>query len=234
MNQHPGILGRKLGMTQLVAEDGTVTPVTVIQTTCVVAAKRTQEKNGYTALVLSIDDRKAKRTSKALAGQYRTAMGALKSADGEEPKEESKVTPGKALREFRCSPDHAAKFELGDAVKLDDVFTVGQFVDVRGLSRGRGFTGVMRRHNFAGSGASHGAHEYKRHGGSVGTNMTPGRVLPGLRMPGQYGNSPVSVLSQKIVKLVPEQGLVMVAGGVPGSRNGIVEVRGAVKKKPVK
>ncbi len=230
MNTHPGILGRKLGMSQVVAEDGEVTPVTVILADCVIVGKRTQERDGYTALILGIEDRKASRTNKPLAGQYKTAMGALKTEDGEPPKEEGKIAPRQVLREFRCPAEYLDKFEIGDAPKLEDIFTVGQYVDVQGISRGRGFTGVMRRHNFGGAGASHGAHEYKRHGGSIGTNMTPGRVLPGKKMPGQYGNKTTSVLNQRLVKVLEDKRLVLIRGGVPGSKNGLVEVRGAIKK----
>jgi large subunit ribosomal protein L3 len=215
MNSHPGIIGRKVGMTQLIAEDGEVTPVTVIEVRSVVVGKRTKEKNGYDALVLGYGDLTPKHTTKATAGQFKAAG----------------VTAKRTLREFRCDAEYAAKFELGQELNLDEVFAAGQFVDVRGISRGRGFTGVMRRHNFAGAKASHGVHEYKRHGGAIGTNMTPGRVKPGVGMPGQYGNGKVSVLNQKIAKVLADKGLLLIAGGVPGSANGILEVRGAVKKR---
>lgn len=214
MNQHPGVIGRKLGMTQVIAEDGTVTPCTVIEAQSIVVAKRTQEKDGYTALLLGSGDSKEKHTRKPVAGMFKKA--------GVEPK--------RLLREFRCDPEYAAKYEVGQAVKVEDVFQDGQLVDVRGVSKGRGFAGVMRRHNFAGAGATHGAHEYKRHGGSIGTNMTPGRVLPGRRMPGQLGNKTVSVLSQRVERVLPDKGLILVRGGVPGATNAVVEVRGAVKK----
>jgi large subunit ribosomal protein L3 len=215
MNSNPGILGLKIGMTQVIGDDGEVTPVTVIDTRAVVVGKRTKEKNGYDALILGYGERKVTRTSKPLAGQFKSAGTAPKSV----------------LREFRCDAEVVAKFELGQVLPAEEVLAVGQFVDVRGVSRGRGFSGVMRRHNFSGAKASHGAHEYKRHGGSIGTNMTPGRVLPGKKMPGQLGNKKVSVLSQKIVKILADKHLVLVAGGVPGSRNTYVELRGSVKKK---
>jgi len=201
-------------MTQLVAEDGTVTPVTVLSARCVVVGKRTAEKDGYDALILGLEERKDKHTSKPLAGQFKKAG----------------VAPKREVREFRCTADYAAKHEVGQELKLDEIFQVDQLVDVRGTSRGRGFTGVMRRHGFAGAGASHGAHEYKRHGGSIGTNMTPGRVLPGRKMPGQHGNTKVSILNQKIAKVIADKGLILVCGGVPGAANTLVEVRGAVKK----
>ena len=113
---------------------------------------------------------------------------------------------------------------------VDQVFEVGQFVDAQGVSRGRGFTGVVRRWNFAGAVSSHGTHEYKRHGGSIGTNMTPGRTLPGLKMPGHYGSETVSALNLKVAKLIPEDDVVLIEGAVPGPRNAVVTIRGAVKK----
>jgi large subunit ribosomal protein L3 len=192
-----------------------------------VVGKRTQEKNGYEALVLGFGDRKAKRTSKPLAGQFKVKTA---GAEGAEPTV-TELPLKRTVREFRCLAEFAARFEIGQELRVDEIFSEGQFVDVRGTSRGRGFSGVMRRHNFHGGGASHGAHEYKRHGGSIGTNMTPGRVKPGVKMAGQHGNANVSVLSQPIVKIVADKQLLLVRGGIPGSRNKVVEVRGAVKKK---
>jgi large subunit ribosomal protein L3 len=215
MNTNPGILGLKIGMSQVIGDDGEVRAVTVIDVKAVVVGKRTKEKNGYDALVLGYGERKGTRTSKPLAGQYKN----------------SGTAPKRVLREFRCDAAFVAQFELGQVVPVEQVFQVGQFIDVRGVSRGRGFSGVMRRHHFAGSVTTHGSHEYKRHGGSIGTNMTPGRVLPGIRMPGQLGNKRVSVLSQKVVQILPEKGLILIAGGAPGSRNSYVELRGGVKKK---
>jgi large subunit ribosomal protein L3 len=214
MNQHPGVIGRKLGMTQIFQEDGTVVPCTVIEARPVVVAKRTKEKDGYDALVLGLDDRKEKHTKKPVAGAFKKAG----------------VPTKRVLREFRCPAEHAAKFEIGQSVGLSDVFQEGQFVDVQGTMKGRGFSGVVRRHHFAGNVQTHGTHEYRRHGGSIGQRKTPGRTFPGMRMAGQHGNRTVSVLNQKIVKLVPDQGLVLVVGGVPGARNSVVVVRGASRK----
>lgn len=214
MNQYPGVVGRKLGMTQLVAEDGKITPCTVIEACPVVVGKRTTEKDGYDALILGVEDAKEKHLSKAVLGEFK----------------KNGVTPKRILREFRCTPEYAATFELGQVVALDKVFEVGQILDVCGISRGRGFSGVMRRHNFKGSKASHGAHEYMRHGGSIGTNMTPGRVMKGRKMPGQLGNARVTVMNQRVAKVIAEENLVLVRGAVPGSRGGLVELRGAVKR----
>lgn len=214
MNQNPGVMGRKLGMTQVFDADGSVIPCTVVEARAVVVGKRTRDKDGYDALVLGAEPRKEGRANKALAGYYKKAGVALQTE----------------VREFRCSEELAGQYEVGQTMKLDQVFEPGQFVDVQGTSRGRGFSGVMRRHNFKGAVSSHGAHEYKRHGGSIGTNMTPGRVLPGRKMPGQHGNKTVSVLSQRVVQVLPEKDLVLIRGGVPGAKNGWVVVRGAVKK----
>jgi large subunit ribosomal protein L3 len=215
MNTHPGIIGKKLGMTQYFADDGTVVRCTVIESDLTVLGKRTKEKDGYDALIVGLGERTAKHTSKPLAGQYK----------------KSGQTPKQTVKELRLAADAVAAYEVGAKVKLEEIFAPDQFVDVQGKTRGRGFSGVMRRWSFAGAVSTHGTHEYKRHGGSIGTNMTPGRTLPGLKMPGQYGNETVTMLNLKVKKIVPEQHLLLVAGGVPGARNSIVTVRGAVKKQ---
>jgi large subunit ribosomal protein L3 len=217
MNTQPGVIGRKLGCTQIFEPDGSVTRVTVIEAgPLVVVGKRTQEKDGYTALVLGLDERKEKHTSKPLAGYFKKAN----------------TTPKRTLRELRCEAEFAGKWEVGQTLKLDEIFQPGQLVDTRGTTRGRGFTGVMRRWNFAGAGSdSHGTHEYRRHGGSIGTNMTPGRTLPNVKMGGQYGNETVSILNIKVARVDAEKHLLMLEGGVPGTTNGLVLVRTAVKAK---
>jgi large subunit ribosomal protein L3 len=215
MNQFPGVVGRKIGMTQLIADDGTVTAVTVIEAHAVVVGKRTKEKDGYDAVILGIGDVKEKHQSKAVRGAFKT----------------KNIEPRRVQREFRCDAEYAASKEIGSEIKLDEVFEAGQFLDVAGISRGRGFSGVVRKYKFAGSVQTHGTHEYRRHGGSIGTNMTPGRTKLGMKMPGQHGNARVSVLSQRVAKVLPEEHLVLVAGNVPGSRNGIVELRGAIKRR---
>jgi large subunit ribosomal protein L3 len=214
MNTQPGIFGRKLGCTQLFEADGTVTRVTVIEAGPVlVVGKRTPEKDGYTALVLGLEERKPKHTTKPMAGFFKKAN----------------ATPKRVVKELRCDPDFAAKWEVGQPLKLDEIFQPGTYVDARGVTRGRGFTGVMRRWNFAGNVNTHGTHEYRRHGGSIGTNMTPGRTLPNLKMSGQYGNETMSILNLKVVRVDSEKHLLLLQGGVPGARNGFVLVRRAVK-----
>ncbi len=215
MNQNPGIIGTKVGYTQIFDERGEVLRCTVVQAGCVVIGKRTVEKDGYSALILGLGERKEKHTSKPLAGAYK----------------KSGQTPKRIVRELRASVEHVAKFEVGQKLAVDEIFEVGQFVDAQGVSRGRGFTGVMRRWSFAGAVSSHGTHEYFRHGGSIGTNMTPGRTLPNVKMPGHYGDETTSTLNLKIAKLIPEDDLVLILGAVPGSRDGVVPNRGAVKKK---
>jgi large subunit ribosomal protein L3 len=214
MNIQPGIFGRKVGSTQLFEQDGTVTRVTVIQAgPVVVVGKRTIEKDGYTALILGFEDRKDKHTSKPVAGFFKKAN----------------TSPKRLLKELRCDAEFAAKWEIGRPLKLDEIFQPGMRVDTRGTTRGRGFTGVVRRWGFAGAVTTHGTHEYRRHPGSIGTNMTPGRTLPNLKMGGQYGNETVSILNLKVARVDAEKHLLLLAGGVPGARNGFVLVRQAVK-----
>jgi large subunit ribosomal protein L3 len=214
MNTKPGIIGKKLGMTQLYKEDGTVQRVTVIDTSSLqVVGKRTKEKDGYTALVLGIVDAKEKHLAKAQSAAFKKAN----------------VTAKRTLRELRCDEEFAGKFEIGAPMNLAEIFQPGQIVDTQGVTRGRGFTGVVRRWSFAGFVQTHGTHEYRRHGGSIGTNMTPGRTLPNIKMPGQYGNEVVSVLNLKVARIDAEKNLLMVEGGIPGPRNGLVLIRHGVK-----
>ncbi|MFO0675361.1 MAG: 50S ribosomal protein L3 [Polyangiaceae bacterium] len=217
MNQNPGIYGRKLGFTQIYDADGTVRRVSVIEAGPVtVVAKRTPEKDGYTALVLGLEEKKEKHTTKPVAGYFKKAG----------------TTPKRVLKELRCTPEFAAKFETGSVMKLDEVFKDGQKVDAQGRTRGRGFTGVVRRWSFAGGVQTHGTHEYRRHGGSIGTNMTPGRTLPNLKMPGHYGDETVSMLNLTIAKVDAAKNLLLIEGAVPGSKNGLVLVRATVKAPP--
>jgi large subunit ribosomal protein L3 len=214
MNTQPGIFGRKIGSTQLFEQDGTVTRVTVIEAgPVVVLSKRTPEKDGYTALVLGFEDRKERHTTKPQAGFFKKAN----------------ATPKRTVKELRCEAEFAGKWEVGQTLKLDEIFQPGMLVDAKGTTRGRGFTGVVRRWSFAGGVQTHGTHEYRRHGGSIGTNMTPGRTLPNLKMGGQYGNETVSILNLKVARVDAEKHQIMVEGGVPGARNGFVLVRQAVK-----
>jgi large subunit ribosomal protein L3 len=217
MNTHPGLIGKKLGNTQIFQDDGTVVRVTVVRVgPCTVVGKRTAEKDGYSALVLGFADAREKHVAKAQAVHYQK-LG---------------VTAKKVVREFRLPAETVASFEVGQVLKPSDVFAVGQHIDVCGQTKGRGFTGVMKRWNFKGAGSdTHGTHEYRRHGGSIGTNMTPGRTLANLKMPGQYGDERVTVLNLKVARVMDDEQLLLIEGAVPGSREGYVTVRGAIKKR---
>lgn len=215
MNKNLGIVGIKVGMTQIFDAKGEVLRCTVVRGGGIVLGKRTLEKDGYSALIVGVGERKPTHTSKPLAGVYKKL--------GQSPK--------RIMRELRVSPEDAAKFEVGAPLAVDQVFEEGQFVDAQGRTRGRGFTGVMRRWSFAGGVGSHGTHEYFRHGGSIGTNMTPGRTLPGLKMPGHYGDEQVTTHNLKVAKLIPEDDLVLIEGAVPGPRDMVVTIRGANKKR---
>jgi large subunit ribosomal protein L3 len=215
MNHHFGVLGKKLGSTSIFKADGNIVNVAVVEAApCYVVGHRTTEKDGYSAIVLGLGVRKASRTTKPMAGQFKKAG----------------VEPQQHVKEFRLPAEEVAKHAIGSVIDLTTAFQEGQFVDVQGKTRGRGFTGVMRRWSFAGGVGSHGTHEYFRHGGSIGTNMTPGRTLPNIKMSGHYGDETTTMLNCKIVKIDAERGLLLIEGGLPGSRNAIVTVRGAVKK----
>lgn len=217
MNQNPGLIGKKLGNTQVFNEDGSVTRVTAIQVgPCRVLGHRTLEKDGYSALILGFGERTEKRMTKAEKGQF----------------EKLKQKPAAKIMELRLPAEAAAKHEVGAVINPSEVFEVGQKVDVTGYSRGRGFQGVMRRWNFKGAATNtHGSHEYKRHGGAIGTNMTPGRTLANLKMPGQWGNERITVQNLVVAKVLDAEQVVLVEGSVPGHKNGFVTVRGAVKTR---
>jgi len=214
MNTQPGIYGRKLGMTQVFTPDGTVQRVTVIEAgPATVVAKRTKEKDGYSALVIGLEERAPKHTTKPLAGIYKKAN----------------VPPKRVLRELRTSEEFVAKYEVGQVMKLDDIFQPGQLVDARSKTRGRGFTGVMRRWSFAGGVGSHGTHEYFRHGGSIGNRSYPGRVRKGLRMAGQMGNEKATIMNLRVVDILPEDNAIVVSGSIPGADGGLVIVKHSAK-----
>ncbi len=230
MNQNPGVYGYKLGNMQLFREDGTVRRVTVIEAGPItVLGKRTPERDGYSALILGLGERKEKHTTKSRAGQYKASKPEKKSLF-----KDANTTPKKVVKELRVPADYVAKFEPGQTLKLDEIFQTDQKVDAQGTTRGRGFTGVVRRWAFAGFVQTHGTHEYRRHGGSIGTNMTPGRTLPNLKMPGHYGDEKLSILNLKVAKIIPEKNLLLVEGAVPGSKGSLVLVRHSVKAKKKK
>ena len=216
MNQNFGLIGQKLGNMQVFDEDGTVRRVSVIAVgPCVVLAKRTAEQHGYSALLLGFGEKMEKRVNKPDQGFYKKLNR----------------KPSRTTREFRLPADVVAKFEVGQIIKPSEHFQVGQKVDVCGTTRGRGFTGVLRRWSFKGSRDSHGTHEYRRHGGAIGTNMTPGRTFPNLKMAGQYGNERVTTLNLPIVRILDDEQILLIEGSVPGHKQGMVTVRGAVKAR---
>ncbi|MEI8259816.1 MAG: 50S ribosomal protein L3 [Deltaproteobacteria bacterium] len=228
MNTLPGILGKKLGCTQIFNDDGSVTRVTVVEAgPCTVVRKRTMERDGYTALQLSFGLRREKTVNKPNRGYFE--KNGVKTTTVTKKGKEVPMLPS-VLRELRLSAEDLAKFEVGQILNASDVLKEGQFIDVCGITRGFGFQGVFKRHNFKGFVRTHGTHEYKRHGGSIGTNMTPGRTMPGKKMPGQKGNARHTTLNLKVAKIVQDQNLVLITGSIPGARNSTVVVRGAVKR----
>jgi large subunit ribosomal protein L3 len=201
-------------MTQVFNPNGTLTGVTALEVgPCVVVQKRTPEKDGYSALQLGFDDkpeRKAKRPE----------MGHVAKAE---------CPPKRMLREFRVSEEVAAEHEVGAVIKAD-LIKVGDRIDISGLSKGKGFAGVMKRYGFHGAKATHGVHECFRHGGSLGQNMTPGRVMKGKKMAGHQGNKKITVQNVEVMRVFPEDNLIFVKGPVPGGVSTYLTIRPAVKK----
>jgi large subunit ribosomal protein L3 len=230
MNTNLGLIGKKLGCTQIFDTNGNVARVTVVEAgPCVVVRKRTVENDGYVALQLAFGEKRAALVNKPMTGYFAKNGVAPKAITNTKGKE-AQVLP-RTLQELRLSPEDAARFEVGQTISVADVFKEGQLVDVTGKSKGRGFAGVFKRYHFAGFVSTHGTHEYFRHGGSIGTNMTPGRTMPGKKMPGHLGNSRATVQNVRVVKVLPEQNLVLLEGSAPGSDNSLVTVRGAVKAR---
>ncbi len=226
--KNKGLIGRKIGMTQVFMADGRVHPVTVVDVTpnVVVQKKSKQGKDGYTALKLGYQDvhKHEKEGTEPRWRINRPRLGVFMKAGIETPKVH--------LREFRLKDDAELDgIEVGQTLAASDLFNAGQFADVTGTSKGRGFTGVMKRHNFAGAKSSHGAHEYFRHGGSIGSSAWPSRVFPGIRMAGQHGNAQVTVQSLHIVEVDAERNLMLIKGAVPGPNGGIVYIRRSMKKR---
>ena len=206
-----GILAKKIGMTQIF-EDGKFIPVTVVEAgPNFVLQKKTVENDGYTALQLGFDEKKEKNTTKP-------AMGIFKKAG---------VNPQRFVKELRV--DSVEGYELGQEIKVDVLAGV-EFVDITGTSKGKGTSGVMKRHGFGGNRASHGVSRNHRLGGSIGMSTWPGKVLKGKRMAGQYGNETVTVQNLKVVKVDAENNLLLIKGAVPGSKNSYIVVKPAVKK----
>lgn len=197
----PGIIGKKIGMTSVFGADGKNIPCTVIEAgPCVVTQVKSVETDGYIALQLAYDEKKEKRTTKSLLGHF-------KKAD---------TTPKRKLVEFQSFEE---VHKLGDVITVADVLEEGDWVDVTGISKGKGFQGVVKRHGFAGvGGATHGQHNRLRAPGSMGASSYPSRVFPGKRLPGRMGGQQVKVLNLKVLKVIVENNLLLVKGSIPGAK----------------
>ncbi len=215
-NEKMGLIGRKVGMTQIFDEDGTVHGVTVIEVgaNTVLQVKSEDGPDGYNALQLAFGTQKDQRVTKAQKGHAKKAgvdaMPAL-------------------VKEIRVGAGELAKHEPGATLGAADVFEAGALADVTARSKGKGHAGVMKRYNFAGFIRSHGTHEFFRHGGSIGTRLTPGRVFPGKKMTGHMGDEQVTVQNLKVVRVDAERNLIFIKGGVPGANGGYVTIRQAAK-----
>jgi large subunit ribosomal protein L3 len=215
MSLKMGLLGRKIGMTQVFHEDGSALGVTAVSVgPCVVVGKRTADKHGYSAVQLGFEDMPVRLAKRPETGFYKKA-GVEK--------------PLRHLREVRLEPQELDKYEVGKTLRAADIFKVGDVVDVVGTTKGKGYQGVMKRHKMKGDSATHGTHEFFRHGGSIGCRLTPGRVHKGKRMSGLMGNVKNTSADLVIVQVLAEKDLVLVKGAVPGPASGLVLIKGSVK-----
>lgn len=214
-NTKIGLIGRKIGMTQIFDAAGNAWGVTVVELgpNVVLQSKSSAGADGYSAVQLGFGTKRTKSANMPETGH-------AKAAD---------TVPPSFVREIRLSDADAKAWAKGSSVKAADVFKDNDLVDVQGTSKGKGFAGVMKRHNFKGFKASHGVHEYYRHGGSIGTRLTPGMTFKGMKMPGHMGNANVSVQNMRIVRVDAEKNHVFIRGGVPGPDGGFVIVRKAAK-----
>lgn len=205
----PGILGRKVGMTSVFGPDGQSVPVTVIEAgPCVVTQVKTKETDGYKAVQLAFGEKKEKNTPDPMVGHFKKAG----------------TTPKRKVVEFRdFSDEFAGLIELGKEIKVGDVFVEGDFLDAVGTSKGKGFQGVVKRHNFQGvGGQTHGQHNRLRAPGSMGNASFASRVIKGKRLPGRMGGERVKNTNLKVVKIMAEQNLILVSGSVPGAKNSTI------------
>jgi large subunit ribosomal protein L3 len=210
-----GLVGRKRGMTRVFTDAGDTVPVTVIEALPNrVTQLKTTDSDGYAAVQVAVGTRRASRLTKAVAGHYAKV----------------KVAPGEALVEFRLGAKDGADLKSGSELKVD-MFTAGQVVDVTGTTMGKGYAGVMKRHNFAGGMASHGASVSHRVPGSIGQRQTPGRVFQGKRMSGHMGVQKRTVENLRVVEVDAERNLLLIRGAIPGTEGGTVVVRPSVKAK---
>ena len=220
-----GLLGRKAGMTQVFDADGNRIPVTVVDvdSNVVVQLKSQDGPDGYSAVKIGFEEAH-KLEKEGEEDDWRLSnpeVGVFEAAGIEVPR--------RHLREVRVEEEDLEEFEEGQELGAD-FFDEGEWVDVSGTSKGRGFTGVMKRHNFHGSNDSHGTHEYYRHGGSIGQSADPARVFPGLKMPGQSGNERVTIQNLRVVRVLEDKNALAIKGGIPGPKGGLVMVQTAAKK----
>jgi large subunit ribosomal protein L3 len=209
-----GLVGRKCGMSRIFTEDGRSIPVTLIEATPNrVTQVKTTEVDGYNAIQVTAGSKRAALVNKPLAGHYAKA----------------KVEAGRGLWEFRLEADELAKFSVGGEVKADEIFTVGQIVDVAGITKGKGFQGTIKKYNFKMGDATHGNSLSHRSPGSIGQRQTPGRVFPGKKMAGHMGAVRRSAMNLEVVKIDSERHLIAIKGSVPGSKGGNLIIRPAVK-----
>ena len=209
-----GLVGRKCGMSRIFTEDGRSIPVTLIEATPNrVTQVKTTEIDGYNAIQVTAGSKRAALVNKPLTGHYAKA----------------KVEAGRGLWEFRLEADELAKFSVGGEVKADELFTVGQIVDVAGITKGKGFQGTIKRHNFKMGDATHGNSLSHRAPGSIGQRQTPGRVFPGKKMSGHMGAVRRSAMNLEVVKIDSERHLIAIKGSVPGAKGGNLIIRPAVK-----
>ncbi|TWU05482.1 50S ribosomal protein L3 [Stieleria varia] len=220
----PSILGRKVGMTQIYLEDGTVVPVTVVKAgPCQVLQVRTQERDGYQAVQLGFEDkprRLASRSERGHVAKLESKRSKKRSASGVELVAKAGCEPQRYIREFRGESD----LQVGSTVTVD-LFNDVKRVDVTATSKGRGFSGVMKRHNFSGQRATHGVKKVHRHAGGTGCSASPSRLFKGIRMAGQYGNVKTTTRNLELVGVDTEENLILIRGSVPGPNGGFVTVR---------
>ncbi len=220
-----GILGRKVGMTQIYDETGAVVPVTVIQAgPCHVLQLRTKQHDGYEAVQLGFLDKvrvRASRSERGHVAKLSSKRSRKRAAAGIEPAAKAGCEPKRFIRELRGSVEG---YEVGQEITVADLEEISA-VDVTGTSKGRGFSGAMKRHNFSGQRASHGVKKVHRHMGGTGCSASPSRTFKGKRMPGQYGNTRVTTRNVKLVKIDAENNLLVVRGAVPGPNGGLLVIR---------
>lgn len=209
-----GILGKKIGMTQIFNSEGNPVPVTVLQAgPCTILQKKTEETDSYWAIQIGFGFTKEKNTTKPLLGHFKKAG----------------TTPNRLIRELRVTPEEAENYEMGQQITVN-IFERGELVDVTGLSKGKGYAGVVKRHGFKTVTQTHGTHEYFRHGGSIGSRF-PQRTVKGRRMAGQMGNERVTIKNLEVFGIFEDQNLLLLKGPVPGANKGYLLIKKALKKK---